>query len=438
MGERREVIGILRLPSMSQEPTALQELIAIAKRGKALIIGFTLFCVVAAVVFTAVRPARFESRASILASQPSPTEISSLRLLGLGQGPQSIQVLRGMLESQEARNRVAERANVAADQLPRLVRVQPVEPLGQLQLVAHTRDRAQGEVILAAMLEVLAELDQEKADSISNQQTAATRNALARKREELDAVEAQLVEFQRTASTVPASQEPRVGFGYAARLEELRTQREAAQRTLQEFDRAARDVAAGGLDTPVNLPHLSALRATYLEAQIQFDLISGEFVEGAAEYRRAAQELEAARTALDAEYAAYARSVSGRVDPELAELQAQLNLLNWEITELTALSRIAPEEAVEFARLLLEAEATGRAYSELTTELERLTVQIEANQVRWTILDSPYSVPDPVNKNFILTGLIALMAGGMVSLVLTLMAYPAPRRAGNNEVHGNG
>jgi uncharacterized protein involved in exopolysaccharide biosynthesis len=377
-----------------------------------------------ALAYTAWVQPIYQSDAAILVPemQSMPGQLAAI---GIPQAANGVGVLSGVLQSYSTTSFVAKSLNVKVREVTDFLTITSDAQTGQVRISArHTNaDTARKAVALA--IQHTTELDRSVGLSLASRQAIELEKSVKTRTAAMAKSEAALLEYQRSARTYSATPDDVGGSSYLKRLQEL----DLELRQVSSEIEAMRSTATRGASTSSSLPsgrtQSQELRNKLLEAESEFNQAKRKFTPQAPEYRDAKQKVDSLRQAFEDEARRYAQSIARGVDAKVAELEVRRIVLQNDIANARRLAERAPGEAMELTRLLRRVRTDQQLLQTVTAQYEQAKTDSQTSRVKWLVLDEPYVLEKPVNKNYkmniALFGLLGLIAG-------TFMVTSSPRK----------
>ncbi|MCA1948822.1 MAG: hypothetical protein LDL55_11965, partial [Armatimonadetes bacterium] len=243
--------------------------------------------------------------------------------------------------------------------------------------------------------------------------------AIARRKEDLDAAQRELAQYVRDSRTVLDPSSPLANAEYVRRYRDAQMELAKVEQQIAAMRDSATRLGGPTLEVPSGIPEIEAWRAKTAQAEYDLKVARSQYGEEAPAVVRARQALEAARQSLRQEVGRYVQSVNQGVTQKVADLVAQRTVLQWQADTLRKLADATPEEAVEFSKKLQRVQELTASLAFLQEQYEQAKAKAEVERVRWSLLTPPYVEEKPVNKSYTRNGLIGLLLGGLAGLLVS-------------------
>ncbi len=366
-----------------------------------------------AYLFTAISKPIYEARATLLLPLTERTANPFDFIPKADANP--LGVLQGVLLSETAIREIAKGAELLPGELRKKLEVEQDAPRSQLVIRARGVDSEQTLKIVRQSVQSLARLDRDLGFSLASRQAEILREALDKGKEDVRGAEDRLLAYQRKSRTAPDPEDPFGVSGYLRKLQELQLELGSVEKELQALRQSAVD-RGPNVEVPTGLPQLDVWREKLSEKEFDLRLAETKLQPSAPELVRLREEVSAAREQLEEEVRRSILAVEKNIDVEVAGLEARRVVLQWQVEEARKLAERAPGEAVEFQRLLREVNSAAEVLHKLTADYEDTRLTAEIDKIKWTLLEEPFLLEEPVNRRFIFN----MALGGMLGFVLGL------------------
>jgi uncharacterized protein involved in exopolysaccharide biosynthesis len=121
------------------------------------------------------------------------------------------------------------------------------------------------------------------------------------------------------------------------------------------------------------------------------------------------------------EISKYVSGLKGGLNSELATLEAQRTVITWSKAFVKELVDAAPQEAVEFFKRYRNVQTLATVVTTLRGKYEEVKIDSEVDKVLWTVLDSPKTQKEPINKKYPKMAAIWFVLGLFGGSLLTLL-----------------
>jgi len=135
-------------------------------------------------------------------------------------------------------------------------------------------------------------------------------------------------------------------------------------------------------------------------------------------------EVAQARTDLEARTAAALSSIQSDLDPNLIALSSRVSVLNWRIESLRQSLATVKAEVVQASSLLEQVETLRAAIAGLQQRFEAAKIDASVENTGWATLTEPWvDESKPINKDWTINGLLALVLGAFIGLGIALIRF---------------
>lgn len=375
--------------------------------------------VAAMALYTLLVPPRWLAKAALLI----PYDENAATRLGLPamvqQAADPLSVLRGIVLSRSSLVRVSQATGLSVRELEERFDVQASPEDNQLLLACQHTNRALAEEVVRQAIRSLAYLARTNTVSVGSRQAKYLEEAIARRKEDLDAAQRELAQYVRDSRTVLDPSSPLANAEYVRRYRDAQMELAKVEQEIAAMRDSATRLGGPTLEVPSGIPEIEAWRAKTAQAEYDLKVARSQYGEEAPAVVRARQALEAARQSLRQEVGRYVQSVNQGVTQKVADLVAQRTVLQWQADTLRKLADATPEEAVEFSKKLQRVQELTASLAFLQEQYEQAKAKAEVERVRWSLLTPPYVEEKPVNKSYTRNGLIGLLLGGLSGLLVS-------------------
>lgn len=349
-----------------------------------------------------------------------PVANQSVRLPGVVNPAPSdpVSILAGILSSRTAQEGMRQKMELEPKDVSKHLSIEPLPYSSQVVLKFDWHTPNGAKEALEELISGLRKIDAEVGISLITGRLRATENELAKVQERLNKAERDLTEFLAKAKTNPSSASLIEGSVAQAQLRELEVQLAAVNREISARRQLGSQAMSGPVTIPRGVPSIDTLQARLAEAQIKLNNARSVFRPGTPEVRHAEDEVEAVRAELAKEINAHNQSIRANVNPALVDLQTKKAVLERQILLVRDQATLAPREALEAQRLTRAMQIEEQNYRNLQQQIAELSLQEQANEVKWTVLDPPEATKEPVNKRYTMNALLFGVLGGLLGLLL--------------------
>jgi len=334
-----------------------------------------------------------------------------------------LSVLHGIARSAAIMRPVATEMGMKLDDLRQAVDVEEDPVFSQLKIVAVTGSKAKSERIVTAVLRQLTDVSSSVSLTIGADQAKELQRALMRKESELLEAQKRFTAFQSVIKNVPDPNNPLIN---TENLKQLRLVEFDLGRTNEQLKFAretAKKLGQSAGEIPAGIPNLDYWRNQVVQLQFELGLTLVKYGDKNPEVLEKRGQIEAAKKNFAEELSKYMESIDLKIDPRLAELESARIALEWQRDYLRELTRDAPNEALQYARLKAEVDAQTRAADAIRAQLEEAKVTGEVYKQNWTILQNATAEGVAVNKKYPLIGFIGVMSSLIFCVAVTCIAF---------------
>jgi uncharacterized protein involved in exopolysaccharide biosynthesis len=348
-----------------------------------------------------------------------PVANQSVRLPGVVNAAPSdpVSILAGILSSRTAQEEMRKKMELEPKDVSKHLAIEPLPYSSQVVLKFDWNTPDGAKAALEELIAGLRKIDAEVGISLITGRLRATENELEEVQERLDKAERDLSEFLAKAKTNPSGTSLVEGSVAQAQLRDLEVQLAAVNREIGARRQLGSQAMSGQVTIPRGVPSIDALQARLAEAQIKLNNARAVFRPNTPEVRHAQDEVEAVRAELAKEINAHNQSIRANVNPTLVDLQTKKAVLERQILLVRDQAELAPREALEAQRLTRAMQIEEQSYRDLQQQIFELSLQEQANEVKWTVLDPPEAASKPVNKRYTVNALLFGVLGGMLGLL---------------------
>lgn len=372
----------------------------------------------------------FPTRASAVLGPSGVTEGSGGGSSLLGGGPSPLKIVRAFLESERALDAVEHQSGLPRKKLVdcRKITEDPTSNTLAMSIFLGEKDKAKA--MLEQYLVSLGQINADLSIQSVSADTEALRQELLRQQEKLRKSETRLLAFQRQAVTSPmisgssgGSPTPNIQASWGQQLLQVRIDLGTVKAKLSAALAKYRDVMGDPKSIPADLPPVRAIRPSLVQAEYQLKLSLQTLGPDSPVIRREMDGIQNLKDQLHSELKSYLESAQkGLTDPtqgsdSLTNMIQQKVALESEIEALQRLVKLAPDEARTLARLSREVSIDSQIVQQVTLQFQVAKLQGLRDPNKWSLLDPPRVFEEPVNKKYLLTGLLALLSGVILGLI---------------------
>jgi uncharacterized protein involved in exopolysaccharide biosynthesis len=391
------------------------------RRARPAIFAIGVVFAVIAVGLTAYMKPMYQAEASLLMATQSQSVNPLSSFLGKADA-NPLNVLKGIIKSRTALERIAEQTQVDVKDLEKAIGVTTNADENQMVIsVAWKTDKEKAKEIASATIQTLESMNQEIGFSVASRQSQLLEKQIAEKQKELEAAEKSVKDFQKIMKAPVDPTSPASLAELMKQRKQLEGDLEALKIQISEAKKQAQRVAGSSADLPTGLPNAEEWRGRVVKAEYDLRIAEVKLGPEAPEVVRLRRELQITRDRLQTEISNYLKSVSSNVDANIVQLEAQRIVLEWRVASVREMAIAAPDEATELQRRLREVAALTTVLSSLRQQYELKKVD-EVGDVSWSVLEPPF-FPDeePINKNFVRNGVVGFFLGAFLSIGMTII-----------------
>lgn len=383
---------------------------------KMVVVGL-LFAGLAVLATYVVKPA-WEAEASLLMDS-KPQVAPSIEAL-FDQSANPLTVLRGILKSRAATERIAKATGVDRKDLEAALEVKIANDENQLRINVKWKGQGKAIDIVQASLRTLDSMKKEIGFSVAARQAKQLESAIETKSKELANVEQQVQDYQKQMKSLidPSS---------AASISELMRQEKQLQTDLKALDLQigaakdrARRIAGASVELPSGLPNATDWQKRLSKAEYDLRIAKINQGDGSPVVIRLQKELQETRAQLEKEILNYFKSFEQSLDTDVGKLEAQRLVTEMRLNATREMASNAPKEARELNRLVREAAILNSVVTTLRQQYELKKLD-EIGDVSWSVLEPPHlTEEEPVNKKFLRNGFVGFVIGAFLVALLAM------------------
>lgn len=399
----------------------LSEYGAAVRRSRPAIVVFGILCGILAVGLTAYSKPVYEVEASLLMATQSQQASSLSALLGKGDA-NPLNVLKGIVKSRSAQERIAKATSVDLKDLEKALAVTTSADENQLVLnVKWKQDKNKAKDIADATIRTLESMKREIGFSVASRQSTLLEKLIGEKQAELDAAETSVKDFQKVMKSPVDPTSPASIAELMKQRKQLESDLEALKIQIGEAKKQAQRVAGSPVDLPTGLPNAEEWRNRVVKAEYDLRIAEVKLGPEAPEVVRLRRELTITRAQLQKEISNYLKSVSSNVDATIVQLEAQRIVLEWRVSSVQEMAKAAPDEAAQLQRRLREVGALTQVLSALRQQYELKKID-EVGDVSWSVLEPPFFTDEePINKQFGRNGIVGFFLGMFLAVTVIIL-----------------
>lgn len=389
-------------------------------KGKYLILGFALLAVGGGMVREYLAPMRYESNASILVVANDAQSSTLQSLLG-AKGPSMLGLISGIIGSRNVREKISSENKIALEDLDAKFKIETSPEANKIEFIAYGDQREKADSINRTAINALNDLNSTLGISVSKKRSDSVKSALDARQTELDKAQQDLADFQRKMKTPVDPDTPSSVGTYVKQLRDI----ELEEVSVNEKIAAARSRAASLGENDLKLPTddvvITGWRQKVVDMQYQLKLAQQEYGPQAPKVVLLQRQLAVTLKQAQDEISKYVSGLKGGLNSELASLEAQRTVITWSKAFVKELVDAAPQEAVEFFKRYRNVQTLATVVTTLRGKYEEVKIDSEVDKVLWTVLDSPKTQKEPINKKYPKMAAIWFVLGLFGGSILTLL-----------------
>lgn len=436
-----------QLPSTTTQEDGLIDLTTLAGRvakNIGLIAGLSAMGLAVATLYTLFVPPKYEAKCSLYFPSKVPSVLGSdaaspsSALAALGQpGATPIDIFRGFLESESAVDEVRTKELLTKKELEKKRRFETDFKDNTLTLYAYDGDKSKALSIIESYLKALKKINERTQVAFYKDDLRVIESQLEKENAFLATAQDKFLQLSNKSQSAPsfvqaANSLSAVPSNWSYQYQAVSIELQRVRSRLASSKGMLRKLASDTIRLPESVPGSKDLYAQLVSAETELKIKSQSLGSEAPEIRHLNEKIGILKSKLSELASKFAKSVASEsVTPDAeSELKQYLDLngqylaLKAQATELERLKNIAPGEAANLTAVLGEIDLHKGIVARLAQQLSLAKVQVERDQVKWNILDSPRVDEEPVNKHW----LPNLSAGFAVGLALSLLLAIRPSK----------
>ncbi|GEM_PF-4282915 len=342
---------------------------------------------------------KYEARTVLLLPVDGSAASNAAGLLGAN-GPNPIDVLRGVATSYPAQSRVERRFGIKEREYKDLLKATGDADANQIVL-SVTDDRQKLALgVLEETIAALGDLNRDLGFSAAAKQAAYLTSTIREKEKGLLAARQRLANFQRGMQAPSDPSDPASVLATARQLRQAQMDLEAANREAETLKTQAARQGAAALTVGTALPASDKWRGRVVEAEYQYRLVAGQYGPQNLEVLDAKHTLDVTRDAAKKEIEGNVRAIQSGVDPTIAANLVKRQVLAWTVGALRKVADKAPQEGLAVTALLQNVREREAVLEDLKRKYEAARVDAQVDKVRYTVLEKPHLSEEPTNKSY--------------------------------------
>lgn len=374
----------------------------------------------AAAAWTLAQPKTELARAAII----MPTDEPSFDALAIfGGKPTPVEYYMGILDSNTVRQQIAKVGKVDQKTLRERYSIQANPVQSQVRLACESESK---EVALKMAQTALDELRKVVTQTVSSQgsrEAGYLAKAITERERELSAAEQRLVEFAKNAKNPVSPESPLAAVGNVGREKELRIALQRKEQEILVAKTQAKRRAEPSATIPLGILPIEEWRSKVEALEYELSLKRISLGAQAPEIVRLEKSLSVTRQGLQKAVQDYLKASQMELSEDLARLQAERQVLAWELEALSKGVAAAPSEATEYSLLYRNVRFLNESIAALKVQYEKARIKAEVERSRFSILEAPYIDDEPRGKG---TARNAVLGGVLFAMIVGLFVAARP------------
>lgn len=374
------------------------------------------FVIAAAVTAVALQlmPAQWRARAAII----MPIEDRSSGAFALFEKQSSpVEYYLGILDSYPARVQLAKAANLKTDELDDSYILQASPEESQVRIVAQNKSKQVALQMVQAALDHLHTTVNTTVASMASKEAEFLQLALLERERDLASAEVRLVDFARSAKSTLTPDNPLSSVTAVARQRELGIALKRKEEEIKAARAQALRRAEPSAEIPLGIPAIEEWRKRVEAMEYDLNLKRISLGEQAPEVAMLTKSLAITRESLRTSVQGYLKANSLSLSDNLAQLEAERQVLAWELETVDRIAKTAPSEAAKYSTLLRNVQSITQSIASLRAQFESARVRAEVERSRWSLLTPPYIEEKPVSRRTVLNSILGgLLGASLVGL----------------------
>lgn len=332
-------------------------------------------------------------------------------------GPQAgnpLNILKGILKSRTAMDRIAKANGVERKDLEESIKISTSAEDNQLTINVKWKGQERALAIARSALTTLDDMKQSIGFSVAARQGKLLEKLIGKETTQLHAAEEKVKAYQKTMTSLADPSNPSSILDLLRQEKQMETDLNAMNLQIERAKERVLKVKGAAPDIPTSLPNATEWQKRLSKAEYDLKIAQINQASTAPTVVRLTHELEVTRSQVQKEIANYYKSVEQNLDADTAALLAQRDVLSMRLQIATKMAKNAPAEALELARLAREVAILTNTLSALRQQYEMKKVD-EEGDVSYSVLEDPHFTDDePINKKFGRNGFVGFVLGGML------------------------
>jgi uncharacterized protein involved in exopolysaccharide biosynthesis len=426
---------------------------SLVRREWKLAAGVAILVVGASAIYTAVIPAVWEAKTTLIFPTRMPSilgsqgfaEQTSLAATLTGQAT-PLKVYKGILESERALGFVSEKTGIKKRKIMEDRDIVDTTMQSTITLTYRSRDPKLAQQVVQFHLDALSAINAEVSSPLFFDDVAVLEREVKKQERKVLDTEARLLSFQQAALTAPSVTQTGTGRDSTLvstagnwmvslrQLEIERTRISTAIKTAQ-----ARTNSLAIKDLPSDLPPVRRWRQRLAEMEYELRMVEQVQPETSPEVTKLKERIELTKGQFGKELRNYVRAINaGAIDPTSPESAASsiilLTVVEAQIGAVKRLAKLAPAESVKLSRLMREVSLNSIILQQLQSQYQLALLQKARDPNRWEVLDTPEVADKPVNKSYSKNGAMGALLGIFLGCLLAALKGERDRTRGAKPV----
>lgn len=349
----------------------------------------------------------------------------NVTLLGGPQGSPLFMV-RGMLNSRTTFQYIEQTTRLEPGDIQIETDVRPDEN----QVVVYSTHKRR-KMALEVNIKALEALDRIRTDTEVQDGAGALQDLeqiVNERQKELEEAQAELLEFVKTMKSPPNPEQPYLPSDVVNRAREAEFELERVKKQIEVAQQVARNKAAIAFEAPTDVPSIEAVRVELQNLRLHLDRLMTDLGPLNPEVIKQKRIIEVTEEDLRDRIAAYVKAVESDIDPDLALLLAEREVLEFKVEYLNGLVQEAPAEAGKYAQLQSKVTAAEEVLRNVRLQFESEQINSGVDQITWAVLEDPYVEAEPVNKSVMRNGALGFFGGMVLGSLIALWIAAARKK----------
>ena len=396
---------------LSEYSTALRRAVS-----KMVIVGL-VFGILAVVATYLMKPV-WESEASLLMDS-KPSVAPSIEAL-FDQSANPLTVLKGILRSRTAVERIAKATSVDRKDLEAALDVKIANDENQLRINVKWKGQGKAVEITEAALRTLDSMKKEIGFSVAARQAKQLEKAIIAKSAELQQAEQAVTDYTKQMKSMVDPSSSSSILEVMGQEKQLDTELKALNLQIQAARDRAKRIAGSSVELPSGLPNATDWQKRLSKAEYDLAIARNTLADSSPVVVRLRKELDVTRAQLQKEILNYFKSFQQNLDIDVGKLEALRIVTEMRLDVMREMARNAPKEGRELNRLVRESAILNSVVTTLRQQYELKKLD-EIGDVSWSVLETPHLTDDePVNKKFGRNGFLGFVAGAILVGILSM------------------